>query len=102
MFSRVFLTCTFLIIVNSSSVHTANETEEVTGRLFSIIEKVFSKNVVDFVEYLTKRLEAFNDERFGKSTIGRMVHYQEIKTQLNVGSGRSKLFHNYIYVVYHP
>lgn len=96
MFSRVFLTCTFLIFVNTSTVHTANDTKEDTGkRLSSIIEKVIDDKGYDFVSYVTKRLEAFNDEYFGKTEIGRMVHYEEIKPKLDFEIGRSKLFYKF-------
>lgn len=96
MFSRVFLTFTFLIFVNTSAVHTANQTEKVTGKsLYSSLEKVLDNKAYDLVRYLTKRLEAFNDEHFGKTELGRLIHYEEIKPKMDFGSGRSKLFYKF-------
>lgn len=97
MFSRVFLTLTFLIFVNTNTVRTANKTKEVTGKsLLEIIENVFDTKGHKFVKYITKRLEAFNDEHIGKTAIGRFIHYEEIKPKLDFGSQRSKLFINYV------
>lgn len=97
MISRAFLGLTFLVFVNMSFVHTANETKEIKEKSsLSIIENVISDKIEDIVEYATERLAAFNDEHFGKTAVAKMINYEQIKPKLDIKFGRGKLLYIFI------
>lgn len=91
MASRVIFSMTLIIFTSTSFVHTAKETKKINDNNFlSIIDNVIGDKLGDVVSYTTKRLAAFNDEHFGKTAVGRMINYEEIKPNLEFESGRSK------------
>ncbi|KAL4706248.1 hypothetical protein ACJJTC_017415 [Scirpophaga incertulas] len=54
-----------------------------TPRLVSIIEDKLEIKLGDYAKSLASWLEGFNDGHLGKSELGRLLHYDEIKPRLD-------------------
>ncbi|CAG4964078.1 unnamed protein product [Colias eurytheme] len=73
------LTLTFFFLIRLALARAGNE---VQGGF--ILPNNIENRVGDLVVYVTKYLEGFNDERFGKSDFGKYINYEKIKPKLDI------------------
>lgn len=74
----------FLIFCSNFQINSADSSLKV-GQ-----DEKFLSTVSGSISFLVKWLERFNDAHIGNSSIGRFIHYEDLKPEFGVGTNRGK------------